>query len=92
MKLLIGYKVEISKEITNDGIGVFFQGLVDENKMVDISTEVTSSIIDAPPFDDITEDSLEYFKENIEKSFKKKYSDDSYFFNVTILSITKINK
>jgi hypothetical protein len=91
MKLLIGYKVEISKEITNDGIGVFFQGLVDENRMVNISTEVTSSIIDAP-FNDITEDSLEYFKENIEESFKKKYSDDSYFFYVTILSITKINK
>lgn len=91
MKLLIGYKVEISKEITNDGIGVFFQGLVDENRMVNISTEVTSSIIDAP-FDDITEDSLEYFKENIEESFKKKYSDDSYFFYVTILSVTKINK
>jgi hypothetical protein len=91
MKLLIGYKVEISKEITNDGIGVFFQGLVDENRMVNISTEVTSSIIDAP-FNDITEDSLEYFKENIEESFKKKYSDDSYFFYVTILSVTKINK
>ena len=91
MKLLIGYKIEISAEITNDSIGVFFQGLVDENKMVNISTEVTSSIIDAS-FDDITEDSLEYFKENIEESFKKKYSNDSYFFYVTILSVTKINK
>lgn len=92
MKLLIGYKVEISKKITNDDIGVFFQGLVDVNRMVNISTEVTSVIIDAPPIDDITEDSLEYFKENIEESFKKKYSDDSYFFYITILSITKINK
>lgn len=91
MKLLIGYKIEISKEITNDDIGVFFQGLVSENGIVNISTEITSSIIDAP-FNDITEDSLEYFKENIEESFKKKYSDDSYFFYVTILSVTKINK
>lgn len=91
MNYLVAYRINISKEITNDSLGVFFQGLVDENRMVDVSTEVTSVIIDAP-FDDITEDSLEYFKENIEESFKKKYSDDSYFFYVTILSITKINK
>lgn len=91
MNYLIAYRINISKEMTNDGIGVFFQSLVPENGIVDISTEVTSAIIDAP-FNDITENSLEYFKENIEESFKKKYSDDSYFFYVTILSITKINK
>lgn len=91
MDYLIAYKIEISKEITNDDISVFFQGLVSENRIVNISTEITSAIIDAP-FNDITEDSLEYFKENIKESFKKKYSDDSYFFYVTILSITKINK
>lgn len=90
MNYLVAYRINISKEITNDDIGIFFQGLVSENKMVDISTEVTSAIIDAP-FNDITENSLEYFKENIEESFKKKYSDDSYFFYVTILSVTKIN-
>jgi len=90
MKYLVAYNIEISKEMTNDDIGVFFQGLVPENGIVDISTVITSSIVDAP-FNDITEDSLEYFKENIEKSFKKKYSNDSYFFYVTILSITKIN-
>lgn len=91
MKYLVAYKIEISKEITNDDISVFFQDLVDKNRIVNISTEITSGIIDAP-FNDISEDSLEYFKENIEESFKKKYSDDSYFFYVTILSITKINK
>ena len=91
MNYLIAYRIDISKEITNDSLGVFFQGLVSENGMVDISSEITSTIIDAP-FNDITEDSLEYFKENIEESFKKKYSDDSYFFYVTILSVTKINK
>ena len=91
MNYLVAYRINISKEITNDSLGIFFQGLVSENGIVDISSEITSAIIDAP-FDDITENSLEYFKENIEESFKKKYSDDSYFFYVTILSITKINK
>ena len=52
MKYLVAYKIEISQEITNDGIGIFFQGLVSENGIVNISTEITSVTpagIDAAP-------------------------------------------